>query len=321
MNQVSTAIPSPRRRWGFNLASLIPGRSSVAPPAVVEQPLTKIGDADGQDQTDAPEVAPEAVSAKIGVAQLSTDGAVALQSTTPSFPAATPEAPSPLSVPPSVPPESSRRRRGQIAAIPDSAAEEIQARLFALLGDASLKSGGFDTDAVLHKLCLHPPHVDDLCRLLAAPFMDGGKKIAAVIGLGGYGAVLAFGVARILPPFPFGEGEFRPVSFLSVDQGVSEKGAVWRLASPKDAATVLRNKRILIVAPVLTKETCTHIQACVRLIEEPTGEGLGVNATVVGVSTLFQLQCSGNLPKGRVKGFETRSVLRLDFQTHSAKAV
>lgn len=318
MNQVSTAIPSPRRRWGFNLASLIPGRSSIAPPSVVEQPITTTGDAGGQDQTGASEVAPEATSAKVGVAQLSTDGAAALQSTTPSLPAVTPEAPS---IPPSVPPESSRRRRGQLAVITDSAAEEIQARLFALLGDASLKSGGFDTDAVLHKLCLHPPHVDDLCRLLAAPFMDGGKKIAAVIGLGGYGAVLAFGVARILPPFPFGEGEFRPVSFLSVDQGVSEKGAVWRLASPKDAATVLRNKRILIVAPVLTKETCTHIQACVRLIEEPTGEGLGVNATVVGVSTLFQLQSSGNLPKGRVKGFETRSVLRLDFQTHSAKAV
>ncbi len=193
----------------------------------------------------------------------------------------------------------------------------LQAKLFRLLGDAKLAAGvDFDIESVLHKLFVMPADVEQFCRLLAQPYSGGNKKISAVIGLGGYGSVLAYGIARLLPPYPFGENETRPVAFLTLERRDDRsKGGRWYFASPRDAGTLLRNRRVLIVAPMLTRAITADIQICVKLIEDT----LGVNATVVGVSTLYQLQCSDRLPVGRSRIFDNRTVLRLDFQILSPK--
>lgn len=195
--------------------------------------------------------------------------------------------------------------------------ERMHALLFSLLGDARPETSvGFEMEAVLQKIFANPATVRDLARILVQPFLKSEKKIAAVAGLGSYGGVLAHCLAELLPPFMHGDEE-RRVSFLAIDRSPG-KGHEWRIGAVRETGSLLRAKRVLIVAPVLSRSTCPDLQIAIKLIEE----GLGANATVVGVSSLYQLKCGTHLPYGRSgTGIDYRSLLLLDFGVHtSAKA-
>ncbi|MGB4942685.1 MAG: hypothetical protein WBO92_01090, partial [Candidatus Moraniibacteriota bacterium] len=140
----------------------------------------------------------------------------------------------------------------------------VRQRLFNLFSKIGYADGIFSVDGALHALFADPAEVRTLCQVLAEPYLSGEKRIAAVIGFGSCGSVLAFGMAALLPPYPLREGETRPVSFLSLEKCQSGRG--FRFIDPAAAASILRAKNVLLVTPVLTQEIYADIAAMVQYV-------------------------------------------------------
>ncbi len=181
----------------------------------------------------------------------------------------------------------------------------VRQQLFNLFSKIGYADGIFSVDGALHALFADPAEVRTLCQVLAEPYLSGEKRIAAVIGSGSSGSILAFGIAALLPPYPLREGEARPVTFLSLEKCQSGRG--FRFINPTGAASILRAKNVLLVTPVLTQEVYADIVAMVQYIVNE----FGANVSVSSISTLLQLDCPDTVVTTGSKKCTIQHVLRL----------
>lgn len=172
---------------------------------------------------------------------------------------------------------------------------DLPTTLFEVLKHAKPLTGGdFDTGDLLHAMFANHRLLNDVCRQLAHPYADEEreKKPVAVAGLGAYGALLASGVAPLLPGF-VELGVEHPVSVLPIER---HGNAGWHFASDERVAEELKGKHLLLVVPALTPSVCKDVEACLRLIENTRErDGLGTNVTVLGVATPFIFNCKPEL--------------------------
>jgi hypothetical protein len=162
---------------------------------------------------------------------------------------------------------------------------EMQRGLFRLLQDVQLEPDGFNIAPALHRIFCDVGELEHLCTALVTPFIMGKstQPIAAVIGLGGCGSVLASAVARCLSQSSHSQ-DSRAVAFLPMEIKSGEQPAFVDMAL---AGKMLRGKQVLIVTPIMTPANTQEIQDMIRVVE---GD-LNANATVHSVVTLLSLQC------------------------------